>query len=165
MMDQTPRPFEGQMSVVPTAQTVNRIRCFSTTNRVAYLEQTFKPEGLSAGPLKLHLSFWKSHQLCHMTQCSKWVSLCQEQNMDPILVSIRDITNFLPDLFDKGYQYRSINSYRSAKSSTHARVDGFTVGQYPTITRLMAGVANSRSPYLQYSSIGDINIIWAIFKS
>ena len=44
-----------------------------------------------------------------------------------------EVANFLASLFEEGYQYSSINAYRSAISSVHDRVDGVNVGQHPTI--------------------------------
>ena len=41
---------------------------------------------------------------------------------------INDIVNFLAELFQKGYQYGSLNSYRSAISSVHEKVDGMEIG-------------------------------------
>ena len=54
--------------------------------------------------------------------------------------SAGDIANFLADLYE---QYRSINSYRSAISSTHDRVDGVNIGMNPIVARLIAGFANT----------------------
>lgn len=67
------------------------------------------------------------------------------------------MANFLADLYDKGYQMRSINAYRSAIASAHDRVDGLSIGQHPTISRLMAGVANSRPPQPRYTSTWDVS--------
>ena len=68
-----------------------------------------------------------------------------------------EVANFLADLFEKGYQQRSINAYRSAIASAHDRVDGVSVGQHPTISRLMAGVANARPPQPRYTTTWDVN--------
>lgn len=68
-----------------------------------------------------------------------------------------EVANFLADLYEKGYQQRSINAYRSAIASAHDRVDGVSVGQHPTISRLMAGVANLRPPQPRYTSTWDVN--------
>ena len=68
-----------------------------------------------------------------------------------------EIANFLAELYDKGYQQRSINAYRSAIASAHDRIDGVSVGQHPTISRLMAGIANARPPQPRYVSTWDIS--------
>ena len=65
-----------------------------------------------------------------------------ERDRNPISGPISDVANFLADLFQEGYQYRSINVYRSSISTTHDKVDGYSVGQHPTITRLVRGLFN-----------------------
>ena len=45
----------------------------------------------------------------------------------------------------------------AAIASAHDRVDGVSIGQHPTVTRLMAGVANLRPPQPRYSSTWDVN--------
>ena len=89
----------------------------------------------------------------------KWVSWCMERKADPVSGPVSDVANFLADLYDQGYQYRSINSYRSAISSAHDQADGVNVGQNPIIVRLMAGIARSRPPMSRYTTTWDINIV------
>ena len=87
----------------------------------------------------------------------KWISWCEKRHTDPVSGPVSEVANFLADLFEKGYQQRSINAYRSAIASAHDRVDGVSVSQHPTVTRLMAGVANFRPPQPRYSSTWDVN--------
>ena len=54
-----------------------------------------------------------------------------------------DVVNFLAGLFSEGYQYQSLNAYRSAISSTHDNVDGVSVGSHPAVTRLLKGAFHS----------------------
>ncbi len=73
--------------------------------------------------------------------------------------TVSEVSNFLADLYDQGYQYRSINSYRLSIASAHDRVEGMSIGQDPVITRLMAGIANSRPPQSRYTAMWDISIV------
>jgi len=52
-----------------------------------------------------------------------------EWDRNPISGPVSDVANFLADLFQEGYRYRSINVYRSSISSTHDKIDGFSVGR------------------------------------
>ena len=63
--------------------------------------------------------------------------------LNPISGLIEDVVNFLAHLYAKGYQYRSLGSYRSAIASMHAPVDGISVGQHPLVSRLLRGVFHS----------------------
>ena len=94
----------------------------------------------------------------------KWIGWCKERNTDPISGPVSEVANFLADLYEKGYQQRSINAYRSAIASAHDRVDGVSVGQHPTVSRLMAGVANLRPPRPRYTSTWDVNKVLDYIK-
>ena len=69
-----------------------------------------------------------------------------------------DVVNFLAYLFNKGYQYQSLNSYRSAISAVHEEVDGYIVGQHPLVTRMLKGAFNERPPLPRYSTFWDVGI-------
>ena len=69
------------------------------------------------------------------------------------------MVNFLAHLFHQGYQYRSLNSYRSAISSVHEKVDGYEVGQHQLVTRVIKGTFHERPPQPRYSETWDVNIV------
>ena len=80
----------------------------------------------------------------------KWISWCKKRDADPVSGPVSEVANFLANLYEEGYQYRSLNSYRSAISSANDRVDGLSIGQYPLITRLMAGaIQDPHNPDIQ----------------
>ena len=69
-------------------------------------------------PLEKHYqSAWKSFD-----------SWCFGKSEDPISCPVNIVLEFLTDLFDKGLQYRTINTYRSAISMTHLPLDGSLIG-------------------------------------
>ena len=82
-----------------------------------------------------------------------------------IEIPISDIANFLAELFQEGYQYSSINVYRSSISTTHDRVDGYSIGQYPTIIRLMKGIFNKRPPVPKYAHTWDVSKVTSYISS
>ena len=71
----------------------------------------------------------------------------------------RGYNQFLAQLFKEGYQYQSLNSYRSAISAVHCKVDGQSVGQHPLITRMLKGVYNERPPLARYSTFWDVGVV------
>ena len=73
--------------------------------------------------------------------------------------------NFLAHLFEQGYQYRSLNSYRSAISSVHEKVDGYEVGQHPLVTRLIKGAFHERPPQPRYSETWDVSKVTSFLES
>ena len=71
----------------------------------------------------------------------------------------------LAHLHKEGYQYRSLNSYRSAISSVHERVDDYTLGQHPLVTRLMKGVFNDRPPLPKYTCTWNVQRVLSHISS
>ena len=76
-----------------------------------------------------------------------------------------EVVNFLAHLFKEGYQYRSLNAYRSAISSVHERVEGYEVGQHPLISRVMKGAFHLRPPQPRYEAAWDVTRVLDYIKS
>ena len=72
---------------------------------------------------------------------------------------IEDVVNFLANLYSEGYQYQSLNAYRSAISSTHQYVDGVSVRNHPTVAWLLQGVFNSRQSQPRYAAFWDVGVV------
>ena len=144
---------------------VSTARNSSQTSRMAYLKQRFESENLSEPASKLLLASWRTKSAqSYDSLFQKWVSWCAKRETDPIHGPVSEVANFLADLFEQGYQQRSINAYRSAIASVHDRVDGASIGQHPTISRLMAGIANCRPPQPRYHSTWDVNTVLCYFE-
>ena len=56
---------------------------------------------------------------------------------DPVSGDTSEVVNLLAYLFNEGHQYRSLNSYRSAISSVHEKVDGQSVDEHPLVARVL----------------------------
>lgn len=67
-----------------------------------------------------------------------------------------DVIDFLTDEFQAGRQYSTLNSYRSALSSTLPPLEGFAIGQHPLVVKLLQGMFNSRPPQPRYTSIWQV---------
>ena len=75
------------------------------------------------------------------------------------------MVNFHAHFFEQGYQYRSLNAYRSAITSVHEKVDGYEVGQHPLVSRLLKGVFHQRPPQLRYSDTWDVDMVATYLES
>ena len=95
----------------------------------------------------------------------KWNSWCMEQSRDPTKGPIADVVNFLAELFHQGYQYCSLNAYRSAISSVHEKVDGEPVGQHPLVSQVLKGAFNERPSKPRYHSTWEVNPVLDMFRS
>ena len=141
-----------------SANTREQTSSGATTSRLEYLRQRFQNQSISKEGTELLLASWrqKSSQ-SYDSLFRKWVCWCNQRYSDPVSGPISEVVNFLAHLYKDGYQYRSLNSYRSAISSVHDRVDGYEVGQHPLVSRVLKGVFNSRPPQPRYESTWDVS--------
>ena len=129
-------------------------------DRLAYLRQSYSSRGISAQASDLMLRSWRDKTNSNYgSSFSRWASWCQQRNRDPLAGPIEGVVNFLATLYSEGYQYQSLNAYRSAISCTHQYVDGVSVGSHPTVTRLLQGVFNSRPPQPRYTTFWDVGVV------
>ena len=132
----------------------------TSIGRLAYLRQSYASRGISAEASDLMLRSWREKTNSnYASSFSRWASWCQQRGRDPLAGPIEDVVNFLAGLYSEGYQYQSLNAYRSAISSTHQYVDGASVGNHPTVTRLLQGVFNSRPPQSRYTAFWDVGVV------
>ena len=118
-----------------------------TAGRVAYLRERYREHELSEEATSLLLKSWRTKtNRSYNSLFRKWHSWCHSWGSDPFSGPVKEVVNFLANLHDEGYTYHSLNSYQSAISSVHERVDGCPVGQHPLVIRLMKGVFNDRPP-------------------
>lgn len=85
----------------------------------------------------LMLALWRdktNSNYMYGSSFSRWAGWCQQRGRDPTAGPIEDVVNFLAELFSEGYQYQSLNAYRSAISSVHEMVEGFSVGSHPAVS-------------------------------
>ena len=137
-----------------------------TASRMAYLRERYRGQCLSEEATDLMLKSWRTKtNKSYDSLFTKWELWCSERGSDPISGPVTEVANFLAYLFEGGYQYSSINSYRSAISSVHDRIDGATVGQHPLITRLIKGVFHSRPPLPRYTHTWDVQTVLDFLRS
>ena len=98
-------------------------------SRVENIRGQFASAGLSN---IVKASTAKSYN-CSWTIWSRW---CDKRQSNPILCPINEILIFLAEKYSEGKEYRTINVFRSAISSTHIHIDSKPVGQHPLVIRL-----------------------------
>ena len=129
-------------------------------DRLAYLRQHLKTQGLSQRATELIIESWRDNTNdAYNTAWRKWYRWCIERDINPISASVVNIVQFLVDQFDTGLQYRTINTLRSAISTTHPDIEGSSVGSHPMVSRLLRGMFNSRPPAPHYSCSWDVRTV------
>ena len=136
------------------------------TDRLFHLRESFTSQGFSPEASDLMLASWRPKTNTNYGSCfARWADWCKQRDRDPLKGPISDIVNFLAELFSKGYQYQSLNAYRSAIASAHERIDGMSIGQHPAITRVLKGAYQSRPPLPRYSSFWDVGVVIEYLKT
>ena len=134
--------------------------------RLAYIGKSLQDKGLSAEAEDLVLSAWRdSTNRNYNSAWAKWETWCLHEHVNPISASIETVASFLAAQFRSGHQYRSLNSYRSAISSVHPKIDGFDVGKHPLICRLMKGAFNRRPPIPKYTMTWSVSTVLRYLRS
>ena len=137
-----------------------------TTGRLEHIREGFRNQGLSEQATSLIAMSWRTKtNRFYDSLFKRWNRWCSERGSNPFSGPVSEIANFLASPFEKGYQYSSINAYRSAISSVHDRVDGVNVGQHPTIIRLVKGIFNARPPIPRYSDTWDVQTVLNYIES
>ena len=150
----------------PTDTPVQQTGHIPTSSRVDYLRERYRTQRISGDASKLLLASWRQKSSkSYDSLFTKWASWCSERGSDPISGDVSEVVNFLAHLFQEGYQYRSLNAYRSAISSVHDKVDGVSVGQHPLVARILKGAFNERPPQPRYSQTWDVNKITTYLNS
>ena len=152
----------------PTSEAGNQstVRSEPSVSRVEHLRKSFDSQGLSVQATELVLQSWRTKtNKSYDSLFRKWNRWCIERGSNPISGPVSEVANFLAALYQKGYQYNSINAYRSAISSVHEKMDGVPVGQHPLVNRLVKGVFNARPPIPRYSSTWDVQIVLNYLES
>ena len=82
-----------------------------------------------------------------------------ERKFNPFEASLTSVLEILSWLFEKGFQYRSINVHRSALSSVLPHIDGEPIGQCLLVKRLMKGILRENPPLPRYKELCDLDIV------
>ena len=114
--------------------------------------------GVSKQTSELLAAGWrKGTQTAYNSCWRQWSSWCHTRQADPFHTSVENIADFLAELYARGYEYRTINNYRSAISALHAEMEGKKVGKHELICQLMTGIFNKNPPTPRYTQMWDVN--------
>lgn len=133
---------------------------------MAYLGQSLQNRGISGEAKELIISAWRdSTNKSYDSAWRKWEIWCNQKHVNPISAPIESVSSFLASQFHAGHQYQSLNTYRSAISSVHLKIDGFDVGKHPLVSRLMKGVFNRRPPLPKYTTTWSVGTVLRYLRS
>ncbi len=73
-----------------------------------------------------------------------------EWGSDPLPGPIVNVVNFPADFHKHGYKYQSLK-HTDQSFPPHERVEGFSVGEHPMVSKLMKGVFHDRPTLPKYT--------------
>ena len=118
----------------------------SHVSRIAAVRRCLGHFKLSPRVSDIIMSSWRSGtQAQYKSAWSKWSSWCAEKQEDPVFCDISCFLEVLPELFDNGLQYKTINVYRNAISASHLPVEVY-IGSHQLVARFMKGTYELRPP-------------------
>ena len=153
-------------AVRPTGeQTSNDRQQLPASSRMETLREHLSSEGISKEATDILLSAQRRSTNAQYKSCwAKWCSWSRQRQIDPFCPAVSDLVHFLTELFEQGKQYATINTYRSAISSTVPPLDGSPLGQHKIVCSFMRGVFNKRPPKPRYSGTWEVSVVTNLFE-
>ena len=134
--------------------------------RMAHFRASASNQGLSQEVTNLLGASWRegTHKN-YNSAWGKWEEWCLSAEVSPCAASLNDVLSYLTAQFNSGHSYRSINVYRSALSSIHPRIDGYTIGSHPLVSRLLKAIFNKRPPLPKYTASWSVGQVLSYLKT
>ena len=134
-------------------------------SRLACIQRRLKGQGFSSESTALICASWrKGTAKSYQSAWKKWIDWCIKRQVDPCSTSIDNIVNFLTEVYKEGKCHSTLNTYRSAISMSHDKIDGTPVGQHPITCRLLQGMFNARPPKPRHSTIWNVDQVISHIK-
>ena len=117
--------------------------------------------GVSKSAVGLLMAYRRGGTTKHYSVYTKnWTAFCLQKKVDNLQPPIREVLDFLSELYNQGLSYSAINSARGALSSYVSLDDGYMVEHDPLVCRLVKGVFQLRPPKPKYTEVGDVQVVW-----
>ena len=132
----------------------------ATIGSIENLQQNLRSEGFSQEASTLVLgSRREGTKLAYRGPWEKWCSWANKRQINPTKTTVANIANFLTSQQQRGLEYSTLNTYRSAISAFHCDIDGCPIGQHPRIKQLLKGVFNRNPPKPRYLKTWDVDTV------
>ena len=128
------------------------------------LPKVLRAQGSSASAANFAMSSWAANTR-KQYDCSlrHWNAYCAENDLHPRVLSDVSLGNFLADLRDRGYSYRTVASHRAAVTSFLSMCSPLPA--LPLCERITKGIFREAPPTPKYSDIWDVGSVIASIKS
>ena len=126
------------------------------------MSKHWEKTGLSERTMSIISASWReSTKKQYSVYIRKWNKFCSRKSLQIFHADVKDLLNFLSELFfDGDAGYSVINQARSALSSfVILRDNKYDIGNHPLISRFMRGVFHKKPPRPRYKEIWDASIV------
>ena len=133
-----------------------------------FIRKTLSNKGFSKQALDIICASWTAGtEKQYKGVWDKWSGWCHKRQIDLLQASVIQVVEFLTDCYHEGKGYSTINTYRSALSTTLCSMndDRDSLGSHPLIARLLKGVYILRPPTPRYSSTWDVSKVTDYLKT
>ena len=153
-----PTASEGQSSYIATQPGTSPLEGQLTPSRMDVIRRSLADRGLSDDAITIISASWSSgtDDKQYNSAWKKWCGWCEQRKIDLLQASVDEVVNFLSQSFAEGKSYSTVNTYRSALSSTLYPVNNVAVGSHQLVVRLLKGIFHLRTPLPRYSSTWDV---------
>ena len=117
--------------------------------RLDVIRKTLSNKGFSKQTVDIICASWTAGtEKQYKGVWDKWSGWCHKRQIDSLQASVVQVVEFLTDCYHEGKGYSTINTYRSALSTTLCSMndDRDSLGSHPLIARLLKGVYILRPP-------------------
>ena len=88
----------------------------------------------------IQASWRNSTEKQYSSAWQQWLEYCDRHGISGYSPALNDVLNYLANLYDQGFKYRTINVHRSALLSTLAPIEGHNADNHPMVCKLLKGV-------------------------
>ena len=156
-----PTASEGKSSYIAAQPETSSLEGQLTPSRMDVIRRSLAVRGLSDDTITIISACWSSGtDKQYKSAWKKWCSWC-----DLLQASVDEVVNFLSQSFAEGKSYSTVNTYRSALSSTLYPVNNVAVDSHPLVVRLLKGIYYLRTPLPLYSSTWDVFKVTSYLKT
>ena len=151
-----PTASEGQSSNIAAQPGASSLEGQLTPSCMDVIQRSLVDRGLSDDAITIISASWSSGtDKQYNSAWKKWCGWCEQRKIDLPQTSVDEVVNFLSQTFAEGKSYSTVNTYRSALSSTLYPVN-VVVGSHPLVVSLLKGIYHLRTPLPRYSSTWDV---------
>lgn len=131
----------------------------------SYIRKALRRRGIPKQARDLILKSWRtSTKRQYNSYITKWFSFCG-QTISPLRPNINHVLKFLAELYNKGLQYRSLGTARSAISTFLKICSNIDINKYEEVTRFMKGVFIERPALPRYTTTWSVDTVLKYLES